>query len=407
MPGEHIDKLVKEYTDKMTYTGMTSEQRAKATPEEIELDKTKYGAEIGTQIFKEIESSSLSPEEKQEVYQKLVKAGVQDELDHTQDPATLLRGNTATTRFMSDYMNTYAKEYVDAMYEDTLEAALKAKSQLPDSLVGKKVDSPYGHIEDVTEEDKTKLHKAYGEVAKTSIESSERNLSKLSPEARAFMKAALEPVGTNKEAMNTATASTLLLRCASPMMSANGNLLRDNVETQEVGNLLMGANIALQTYANSMNRSHDNPLPSTKPQNVVSNGLRTKDGMEQTTSAYKAISEGSDSINTFVSKLPPKVGDVGVDLSKEVDNTKRVTEILRRGELKPFEDRIKQLEATQKQLKENPTIGDHIKCFFKHGLKGVQGEIDKIEGRSRLPRWPDKECLKARVSKNSSRNCRA
>lgn len=47
--------------------------------------------------------------------------------------------------------------------------------------------------------------------------------------------------------------------------------------------------------------------------------------------------------------------------------------------LEPFNDHLKQLEARKKQLSENPTWKDKIKGFFNHGLKGVKGEIAKID----------------------------
>jgi hypothetical protein len=391
MPGEHIDKIVNEAVAKLNYVALKGEALEKATPEQKELDDRMRDTELGTKIFNEIESSSLSPQEKQEAYQRIVKAGVQGELDKAENPATLLRGNSPTTRFMTEYMNTYAKGYMESVYEDTLKEAIKAKSQLPESLQNKKVNSPFGVIDGVNEEDQAKLYEAYRDVAKKSIQSTEENLSKLSPEARAFMQASLEPTGTNKEAMNMATASTLLLRGASAMMARSGGLLRDDPETQVVGNLLLGSNVALQTYVNTLNKPVTERLDDNKPQNKVCNELRTDESLTQTKSAYQAISEGSDKIDEFVDGLEVEVEALDEDLSQEVEGLKAAAEKLdqarielakeqeMRQKLRPFNNRIKELEDRKNQLETNPSIGDRIKCFFKHGFKGVNGEIEKID----------------------------
>lgn len=47
--------------------------------------------------------------------------------------------------------------------------------------------------------------------------------------------------------------------------------------------------------------------------------------------------------------------------------------------IQPYNDRIDQLQARKTQLATKPTAGDHIKAFFKHGFKGVQGEIDRVD----------------------------
>ncbi|RBP35536.1 phosphatidylinositol 3-/4-kinase [Roseimicrobium gellanilyticum] len=51
---------------------------------------------------------------------------------------------------------------------------------------------------------------------------------------------------------------------------------------------------------------------------------------------------------------------------------------LERGE-GPALNEIDKLEARKAQLQNNPSAGDHVKAFFKHGSKGVDGEIEQIE----------------------------
>jgi hypothetical protein len=337
MPGEHIDKLVQEYTDRLLYNGP---------------DQDKKANKVGTDIFNEIEGSGLTPQEKQEVYQKLAKAGVQDELTKAEmDPTTMMRTDSITTRFMTEYMNTYAKDYMDAVREDTLTAAVQAKSELPESLKGKM--KPFAHDDTVSEQDKAQLLKVCGDISSESIRSGERNLTKLTPEAREFMKASLEPLGDNQKAKNTVVSNTLLLRGALAQVNKDSVELMKKPETRDVGDLLFNANKATLTFGNTINRPLDNPLGTDKEQNQVVNKMRTKENMGRTLDAFKAVSEGSQAIDNYVTNIP----------------------------LRGFNDRIKQLEDKKAQLETKPTIGDKIKCFFKHGLKGVQGEIDKIQGK--------------------------
>lgn len=51
---------------------------------------------------------------------------------------------------------------------------------------------------------------------------------------------------------------------------------------------------------------------------------------------------------------------------------------LERGE-GPALNEIDKLEARKAQLQNNPSAGDHVKAFFKHGTKGIQGEIESID----------------------------
>ncbi|RBP44427.1 hypothetical protein DES53_104247 [Roseimicrobium gellanilyticum] len=350
-----IDKLVKEYSDRLTYKRLLGDALTNASPEEIELDKAKANVDVGSQVFSEIEGrTDLTPQEKQQVYQGLVKAAVQDELNTTVDPATLLRGNSATSRFMTDYMNTYAKEYMDSVAKDTLKVAMKVKSQLPESVVGTEDTNPFSssviNSNTISEGDKAKLRDICGEITKETIESSERNLPKLSPEAREFMKSALEPTAGNQKAMNTVVASTLLLRGASTSLFNGSAKLRQKDDTKDVGNLMLGANIAVQTYANFVNKPLGEQVSQGKPQDETVNNLRNEKGLGQTLSAYKAIAEGSQSIDRFVG-------------------------------LKRFDNRINELNDKKTQLEQNPTFGDKFKAFFQHGLKGVKGEIEKLQGK--------------------------
>jgi hypothetical protein len=357
MPGDHIDKLVKEAAEKLNYVPLTTDQRKTATKEELASDDLKKNAKVGTDVFNSIESSTtLTAEEKQEVFQKLGKEVTTHQVSITSPSSknTLMRENSPGTRFISSYMDQYAKDYFNSVHETAKLEASKIK--LPSSISGKQINGgPYGNIPDAPKEDVDKLHEAYGQLSKKVLQASEENLSKLTPQAKAFMQSVLEPVAHDPVATNLVSANTLLLRGASPMMSVDGAKLRGTDSTRDVGNLLMGSGVVVQTYANSLSKDSTEKLHTDKLQNVTANTLRTDDALKQTGSAYKALAGGEDAINKFSKDLQAKTA------------------------LKPFDDRVQQLNDKKTQLQQNPSALDKIKCFFKHGMKGVQGEIDKID----------------------------
>ena len=394
MPGEHIDKIVSENLAKLNHVPMSPSKQKTASEQEKALDTEMGKAELGSKIFASIEKSDLTPEEKQEVYQKLVKGAMEHQVKIASNPATLLRANNPTARFITDYMNTYASGYMESIHDAALTEASKVK--LPESIKGKDMGTDmFGKVEGATEKEIGELHQAYTGVAKKVIQASEKNLSKLSPEARAFMESAMGPTNGNVQALNMATASTLLLRGASPMMSKSGALLRDNEGTRDVGNLLMGSNVVLQSYANNINRPFSQPLADDKPQNVLVNKLRTEESMNQTGDAYKSIASGTDQVDKFVESLEVEVEEIDEELAVTVEGLKSKVLELDENRIKlaetqkakyemnqklaPFNQKIKGLEEQRDQLKNDPGVFDHIKAFFKHGTKGVQGEIDKLD----------------------------
>jgi hypothetical protein len=137
--------------------------------------------------------------------------------------------------------------------------------------------------------------------------------------------------------------------------------MRLDPQTVEVGQMLMGSSVVMQTYANTINTPEDQKLGVDKKQNVAAEKLRTPENMSQTKAAFKAVSKGSEEIDKFTRIVKANVA------AREME-----------AKLKPFDDRLNALAQKRAQLQNNPTFGDKFKAFFKHGLKGVQGEIESI-----------------------------
>jgi hypothetical protein len=407
MPGEHVDKIYEAAIAKLTYEGLTGVELAKLSPEAQKLDGAKKKPEVGKEVFGEVESSGLTATEKQEVYQRLVKKGVETELANTTNPATLLRGNNKMSNFMSSYMNEYAKDYLQSISDVAFQEA--AKTRLPESLKGKFGRTAFSEIPDVPQEDVAKLHDAYLDISKKVIQASETNLPKLTPEARDFLKAAMEPTLGNEKALNMATASTVLLRGASPLISGPGDQLRLDPESQQVGVLLLGSNVVMQTYANNINLPLDKPLETGKLQNVIAEKLRTEERLGQTSKAYKAISGGSETIDEFVEGL----GEGALIEVPEVEVTEKVTalketakrleaqrvekekesirkqqakelakqemekQVQDKAKVQPDLDKLGKLQTRLEKLRqEKPPLGERFRAFFtKGGIEGLKSEV--------------------------------
>jgi hypothetical protein len=411
MPGEHVDKIYNEAIARLTYSGLSQTELAKLPPEAQKEDGYNKAPERGKDVFNDVESSDLSAEEKQEVYQRLARQGVTTEMQNATNPATLLRGNSQMSNFMSAYMNTYAKDYLESIRDVAFREA--AKTQLPESLKGKLPRTAFAEIQGVPSEDVAKLHEAYGNIAQKMITASEVNLSKLSPEARKFLHAALEPTQGNTQAMNMATASTLLLRGASPQISAPGDMLRLDPTTEEVGMLLVGSNVVLQTYANNINIPRDKALDVSKKQNFVAETLRTPENLDQTSNAYNSLYQGGESVDKFVELVKPEELEApDLELDKQVQQLKDTAQkqnelrlerekqgILKvqarelakkemekqtqdKAQVQPDLDKLAKLQTRMEKLsQDNPPLGERFKAMFtKGGIEGLKAEVAaKIE----------------------------
>ncbi|MEZ0274272.1 MAG: hypothetical protein ACAH88_05160 [Roseimicrobium sp.] len=365
MPGPHIDQFVQDLSAMLNYTPLTSEQLKTATKDEIALDNTSKANSMGGEVFKEVETSGLTPQEKQEVHQRLGKAAMQKELtDANNQPTTFLRLASPRTNYMTAYLKEYAKDYNNAVLESAKQelgritipkdSGLTEKFPVigaPQDQYSKEKPKTLQGLTDITEQ-----------VAGRLVQAHDDNLHKLSPEAQEFLKATMEPVQqqNSKELTAKAMSSTLMLKNTAPLIGEYTQSLGASqqntvglTDTQMKGSVILQASKAMQTYVNNVHKDPGTSLKqSGKAQDVMAEKLLTAENLDRTNNAYKAVADGDLA---------------GLTMKKEMD-----------AKLQPFNEQIKALGDKKAQLESNPGIGDKIKCFFKHGLKGVDGENEKL-----------------------------
>jgi hypothetical protein len=159
MPGAHVDKIYQAAQDKLFYKPLTDLEVLNATPKQIAEDerlKAKNDS-IGGEVFRDIENSNLTPQEKQEVHKKLAQYGMQQELSSPgvdTNPNTLLRANNRYTNYTSAYLNHHAKGYVESVRDLSFEGS--TQTPLPPSVVGK-VDTAFKVVENAYASTNTSL----------------------------------------------------------------------------------------------------------------------------------------------------------------------------------------------------------------------------------------------------------
>jgi hypothetical protein len=368
MPGEHVDIAFETALKQLNYKNLTFEQLATASEEAKLEDQVKSQDKVGTTVFESIEKSDLLPSEKQEVFQRLVAAGVKQELEAAKDPTTILRENNKMTNFMSAYMKHYSKDYVEAVFQDGMQAV--QNTTLPKSLEGKDLLNVGSAIKDVPVSDLKKLESIYIDTASKLVESSERNLSKLSPEARAFLQAAVGPTDGNAEATKRVLSSTMMLRCTCSQITTACLELKREEETKQQGAILLNANVVFLSYSNNLSLPDDEKIQGNKPQDSLAQVLRTPERLESSSEGYSAIAKGGTALEKFASEK---------QTAYLIEQQKQQNELQKQQTLKPFDDYLKKLEDRREKLANNPSGLDKFKAFFQHGLKGVQGEIDKLD----------------------------
>jgi len=140
MPGPHVDKIYQAAQDKLYYKPLTDGEVLLASDQRIAEDTRLKATNqaIGTEVFRDIENSGLTPQEKQEVHQKLAQYGMQQELQAkgvSTNPNTLLRENSRYSNYTTAYLEQYGKGYMESVRDSTYESSLQ--TPIPPSTVGK------------------------------------------------------------------------------------------------------------------------------------------------------------------------------------------------------------------------------------------------------------------------------
>lgn len=275
----------------------------------------------GKQVFEMIENSGLAPAQKQQVFLAVAENVVEEGCRNAREGEGALRSNTSGTQFMSAYMNAYAREYVDAVGQQSLEAIQNI--QLPAEGYSRKggdaalspdnVPKP-GFVSD--EEDSMgpelcqQWDDVYFQAGMAAVNASESQLPKLSPEAQAFLKSCGDTVRRVTPAANAdnvammVMANTVSLRGSLQNSASDGSNLQvagDTAEKKIHGRLLTNASIIAQSYVNNLPRSQQ--LGSEKQQNKIVNMLR-EDGLNNSRAVMKGLSQGQIP-NTPENELAP------------------------------------------------------------------------------------------------------
>ena len=360
MPGQHVDEVYDEIVKNL-------------------LDD-KASNSAGSQAFESVEKNdTLTPQEKQEVHQRLGKAAMQHELAKANNqPTTFLRLASPATNYITAYLKEYAKEYNAAVLDVAKQEV--AKTKIPNDPGLKERFPVMGGVRDQMSKEKPETLQSLTEstqaMASRIVQAHDDNLHKLSSEAQEFLKVSMEPVMAQNsvELTGKAMSSTLMLKNTGPMigeyaqsLGASQQNTENLTEQQMQGSVLLQASKVMQSYANNVHKPPGSDLKkSGKAQDVMAEKLLTDENLTRTKNAYDALGKG---------------GQDFVDLKNELAQKELAALTLadKQQKLAPFDNQIKSLEQRRDQLKNNPTFGDKFKAFFKHGLKGVDGEIAKLE----------------------------
>lgn len=309
MPGPHVEQAFEEAFAKLQYKPIPAAELKDATPEVQRDDAFKKDKARGTDVFNEIEgNANLTPSEKQEVFQRLAREGVDAEkVKAGSQSNTLMRTDSQMTNFMSAYMKAYAGEFLEVVKQAGVEAA--GNVELPGSVDGKQIMHIGAPIDGVSPGDMEKLNEIYVDVAGKMLDAAEQNLDKLSPEARGFLQAAMEPVAANEEASNIAMAGTLLLRGAAPAANNEGVAMQRQPGGHNMGAVIKNASAVLQSYANAINRAPGTSSEIRKPQNELADRMRTPQALDQSKRAFQAVVQGGDSVEQYVEQRKKVAAD--------------------------------------------------------------------------------------------------
>ncbi|MBE2282893.1 MAG: hypothetical protein IAE77_05470 [Prosthecobacter sp.] len=264
-------------------------------------------ASIGSELFQQVESSDLTPTEKQEVY-RLVANGIAEmemqEAQRVNQPNTYLRGNNARTRFAADYMKAYAGEYNNAVMDVAFEEVSKVNFDDP-AVAQHGVPTPSTPANDNRWKPETiqKAKEQYVQFASSVIKATETQMDKLTPDNQQFLQALVKPAqkANQPDAVNAALSSTLLLRNAQPAIMDTCGLLADaslvnDPQLKQKGQFSRQAAGIVMSYANKVNAPAGEGTGGGAGPIVAQ--LRTEQNVKRTQAIYAALAESDDALET-------------------------------------------------------------------------------------------------------------
>lgn len=305
------DNILEQAKRLLDYPGLTPEELLTASQEEKALDAKLKKGEVGEEVFRRIEADkNLTHDQKQRIHQQLGKHGMEQELNQKQE-TTILRQATKNTHYMSAYLKVYAKEYNEALVQFAKDELDKTKLPNDPGLskrfprVGETDEQATG-LKPGTQKQLNEMHEEFGGKL---IRAHDEMLHKLSPEARAFLKSAMEPVQKlgRTEMTGLAMSSTLVLKNSNPMITDFAQKLRDRGGIEALkGNFLLESTKVLQTYTNSTDVEPGTKLGELKPQNKVAEKMLTAENLVRTREAYQVLAEGGERLEQLTAQLEVK-----------------------------------------------------------------------------------------------------
>jgi hypothetical protein len=377
MPGKHVDEVYEKASQLIQFQKFlaTEEQGelAKMTTEEKvayqENKEDSEGKKMGRRVFNGIESSPLTPAEKQEVYLRLAQEGVKREIAETEHIGTLMRGDTALTQFMSTYMGTYAKGYIEAMTETAVKEV--GKVELPKWTEGKVLGMIGAPIQGVTEKQLKEMDQVALNLSRRLAHASVEHVSKLSPEARGFLASTLAPLReTDTATLNFVATNTLVLRTVCPQVQ----IAASKMEDRNLGRIVQNANIVFQTYSNRLTSDKK----GTKPQDILAEDLIRDEKMKVNTFRMYSALTSPESIDDLMS-LNAKTDE----FMRRIPEGKQLTDL--ESKLEKLSKRGPNLEKLKAKASSDGIEGTKRKLEVEvRELKKLEQEIDTLDKKIAL-----------------------
>ncbi len=252
-----------------------------------------------------------------------------------------------------------------------------------------------GTGEDVSPEDLEAFHQGCVHLAQNVIDATEKNLHLLSPQARAFMRAAMSPALRRDDVRNAniIAANTLALRGVHSKISEAGDQARGTEDTRPEGALLVNSSVLVQSYLNALNKPPG--LSGTKPQDYVLEEMRTKEALQRTRGGFEALGWTEKTLQDYIDQVGPReplptltekqqklISEISVRSAKgdaNADQKRLKGQITKREEqISQDLDKLTKLHGQLNQLQTKPTFGDKFKAFFQGGFN-VKAGLAKAE----------------------------
>ncbi len=299
----------------------------KATAKAIAaLDKA-ADSSVGAQVFHQIEAMNLTNDQKQQIYRNIAADVTTKACTDLSDPATIMRGSSAGSQFMTAYMECYAAEYLAAVEqkaidfvqsvelptEGTTRSAYQSEgidipanmdnSLRPDNVpqAGFRSDPPDFSIgrRDLSASATDGWDDVYKEAGSVIVDAVQEQMPKLTPEARAFLNTCGEaarntiPGPPGDSAATYIMSNTLALRGALYQVKEDSAAIKNANDSNDAsirGEVLAQACGVAQSYINFLPQNNK-VSESSKPQNKIVNLIRDEK-LEASRQVFSQASHG-------------------------------------------------------------------------------------------------------------------